>query len=207
VVAANVDLDKYRASIQKQLEMPLARLLPLKYEKVVLAEQRARVDYGERCLWGASIVMSVVGLTQRVRPDVSVPELAKVVDPLEAEWWKLHDLLEEIRATWPDDERINYDSDRPARRRAAYDEVTRKLAKAGVMQEVTPYAAEEQARTDEWPRIRYDLEVWYAREMGWLRVRDPFTGEWHEIPSKEAPYSWRREAHDRKAKAKLERGG
>jgi hypothetical protein len=201
VVAAAVDLDKYRASISKQLEMPLARLLPLKTEKVVLAEQRARVDYAERCLWGASIVMSVVGLTQRHRAAPGEPQ-----DELEVAWWHLYDLLEEIRATWPDDEREAYDDDRPARRRSAYAEVTKKLKAAGVAWEGSPYAVEEQSRTDEWPRIRYDIEVWYARELGWLRVRDPFTGEWHEIQAKDAPFSWRREAHDRKAKAKLERG-
>jgi hypothetical protein len=30
----------------------------------------------------------------------------------------------------------------------------------------------------------------WARERGWLAVRDPFTGEWHEIPAREAPPSW-----------------
>jgi hypothetical protein len=31
------------------------------------------------------------------------------------------------------------------------------------------------------PRIRW------GREMGWLNVRDPFTGEWHAILAREAP--------------------
>lgn len=30
----------------------------------------------------------------------------------------------------------------------------------------------------------------WGRERGWLAVRDPFTGEWHEIPAREAPPSW-----------------
>jgi len=31
------------------------------------------------------------------------------------------------------------------------------------------------------PRIRW------GREMGWLNVRDPFTGEWHSMLAREAP--------------------
>lgn len=30
--------------------------------------------------------------------------------------------------------------------------------------------------------------VW-ARELGWLNVRDPW-GQWHQIPLKEAPSGW-----------------
>lgn len=38
--------------------------------------------------------------------------------------------------------------------------------------------------------IRYALALAWAEERGWLRVRDPFTGEWHEIAAKDAPRSW-----------------
>jgi TubC N-terminal docking domain len=30
----------------------------------------------------------------------------------------------------------------------------------------------------------------WGRERGWLAVRDPYTGEWHEIPAREAPPNW-----------------
>jgi len=192
--------EEIRASIHKQLASPLMRLAALKRERVVLAEQRERVNYGERCLWGASVVMSVVGMTQRHRPQPGEP-----LDELEHQWWHLYDLLEEIRATWPDDEREAYDADRHTRRQQVYDFVMAKLKAAGVAQGGTPYAVDEQRATDEWPKIHHDIEVWYARELGWLRVRDPFTGEWHEIQAKDAPFEWRREAHDRKAKARMDR--
>jgi hypothetical protein len=45
--------------------------------------------------------------------------------------------------------------------------------------------------TDE---IRFDMEIRWAREKGWLQVRDPFTGGWHEILAKEAPRGWTRAA-------------
>lgn len=37
-------------------------------------------------------------------------------------------------------------------------------------------------------------KVVWAREMGWLRVRDPW-GTWHEIPAKEAPTGYPRLAN------------
>src|SRR5262249_32734945 len=36
-----------------------------------------------------------------------------------------------------------------------------------------------------WP-----VDVRWASERGWLRVRDPFTGEWREIPARGAPRGW-----------------
>lgn len=30
----------------------------------------------------------------------------------------------------------------------------------------------------------------WGRERGWLAVRDPNTGEWHDLPAREAPPSW-----------------
>jgi len=187
--------DEIRSSIHKQLASPLLRLAELKRERLVLAEQRERVNYGERCLWGASVVMSVVGLTQRHRPQPGEP-----LDELEHQWWYLYDLLEEIRATWPWDEREAYDADRSKRRQEVYDFVMAKLAEKGIMEVHAPYAIEDQRQHDEWPTIKYDLDVRYADEMGWLRVRDPFTGEWHEIEAKDAPFGWRKIAREHKQK-------
>jgi hypothetical protein len=45
-----------------------------------------------------------------------------------------------------------------------------------------------------WP-----VDVCWARERGWLRVRDPFTGQWHEMLAKEAPSGWSRLASMHKA--------
>lgn len=49
-------------------------------------------------------------------------------------------------------------------------------------------------------RIRYPLEVRWSSERGWLLVRDPFTGEWHQIEARQAPASWRREASEWKGR-------
>src|SRR5688500_874398 len=35
-----------------------------------------------------------------------------------------------------------------------------------------------------------DFDVRWARDRGWLAVRDPFTGEWHEVLVRECPPSW-----------------
>lgn len=42
----------------------------------------------------------------------------------------------------------------------------------------------------DWPMLRYPVTVRWAKERGWLRARDPFTGEWHELRSQDAPPSW-----------------
>lgn len=41
-------------------------------------------------------------------------------------------------------------------------------------------------------RARFPLVIRWGRERGWLIVRDPFTGEWHEIRAADAPDGWRR---------------
>ena len=41
------------------------------------------------------------------------------------------------------------------------------------------------------PVLRYPVAVRWASERGWLRVRDPFSGEWHEIRAADAPACWR----------------
>jgi hypothetical protein len=45
---------------------------------------------------------------------------------------------------------------------------------------------------------RYTMQIRYARDMGWLEVRDPFSGEWLTIWGKDAPSSWRRQAYAEK---------
>jgi hypothetical protein len=39
------------------------------------------------------------------------------------------------------------------------------------------------------------LEIRWARERGWLAVRDPADGRWHEVPARDCPESWRRAAN------------
>lgn len=45
---------------------------------------------------------------------------------------------------------------------------------------------------------RFPMEIRFARELGWIEVRDPFTGQWHEIWSKHAPTGWVRAAYAEK---------
>ncbi|MAG37626.1 MAG: hypothetical protein CL878_15435 [Dehalococcoidia bacterium] len=40
------------------------------------------------------------------------------------------------------------------------------------------------------PRLRYPFSVRWTAERGWLRLRDPFTGEWHQIRAAHAPPHW-----------------
>ena len=42
--------------------------------------------------------------------------------------------------------------------------------------------------------IRYPVEIRWARERGWICVRDAFTGEWHEVLADQVPPWWRRQA-------------
>jgi hypothetical protein len=42
--------------------------------------------------------------------------------------------------------------------------------------------------------IRYPVEIRWARERGWIRVRDAFSGEWHEVLADQVPPWWRRQA-------------
>lgn len=175
-----------RASVAKQLETPMPRLLALREQHQTLAEERDRVAFGERCLWGASVVMSSIGLTQRHRPMPDEP-----LNTLETAWWSLYDLLEAIRADWPAQEREKYDTDRDARRRRTWDEVIAKMAAAGMPWDGAPYAMRQQAEFDAWPTIKYEIQARYGREKGRLEVRDPFTGEWLDIAYKDAPSTWK----------------
>jgi hypothetical protein len=36
-----------------------------------------------------------------------------------------------------------------------------------------------------WP-----FRIVWSRQMGWIEVEDPWTGEWFEIPAKGAPRGW-----------------
>jgi hypothetical protein len=178
-----------RASVAKQLDVPLPAILALKREPQTPAEQRQRVEYAERALWGASIVMTTLGLAARERPKIMAD-----ADELERAWWYLHDAAEAVRQQWSADDRADWDADRHTRRAAIWSQVTRKLIAAGIHvdgAEISAYAAHDQAATDEAPKIRYQLDAKWAREMGMLEVRDPFTGDWHTISSKEAPESWK----------------
>ena len=170
----------------RQLGAPLERLLSLVDKPQTLAEQQERVRFAERCLWGASIVMSSIGLTQRHRP-TETPS-----DPLEASWWVLYDHVEAVRGRWHTDDREKFDADRDARRRRTWDEVIAKMTERGMPWDGAPYALESQAQTDTTPSMRYDFDVRYAREKGRMEVHDPFTGEWHNIESRDVPLSWRR---------------
>ena len=38
------------------------------------------------------------------------------------------------------------------------------------------------------------LEIRYPVEIGWICVRDAFTGEWHEVLADQVPPWWRRQA-------------
>jgi len=49
------------------------------------------------------------------------------------------------------------------------------------------------AATDWWPP-----RIEWAQEMGWLRVRCPWTGQWFEVAAKEAPRGWPRIAQEEK---------
>jgi hypothetical protein len=43
------------------------------------------------------------------------------------------------------------------------------------------------------------LEIRWARERGWLAVRDPADGMWHEVPARDCPESWSRVANRARA--------
>lgn len=43
--------------------------------------------------------------------------------------------------------------------------------------------------------IRYPMDIKWGRELGWLAIRDPFDGGWHEVRAKEAPPAWRTAAN------------
>ena len=49
-----------------------------------------------------------------------------------------------------------------------------------------------------WPVQRYPATLRWARRLGWVQIRDPFTGEQHEIAAKDAPRSWLDELRGRR---------
>ena len=52
---------------------------------------------------------------------------------------------------------------------------------------------DDEIRDEYWPP-----KILWAREKGWLAVRDPVSGEWFEILAKEAPRGWARLAQQAK---------
>jgi hypothetical protein len=44
------------------------------------------------------------------------------------------------------------------------------------------------------PEILYQVVIRWARERGWIQVRDAFTGEFHEVHQDQCPRWWRRQA-------------
>lgn len=44
---------------------------------------------------------------------------------------------------------------------------------------------------DDRPEREHPIQLRWARERGWIAVRDPATGQWHEIQYKDAPESWK----------------
>lgn len=190
-----------RQSVLLQLQQPLPGLLAMADDPQTPAEQRSRVAIAERCLWGASVVMAnALGLGGRDASRASE-------DDLEQAWWKLHDATETIRALWGADDRAEYDADRHARRQAIYDLVMTKLDDQHLLsgQPVAPYARATQESTDARPIIRYQIDARWSREMGYLDVRDPFTGNWHTIETKEAPEAWKVLARRNREVEKAER--
>jgi hypothetical protein len=187
-------IEEVRASVARQLEAPLPKLLDESPQ--TQAEWRERVTYAERCLWGASVIMAAIGLELQDTPSR---------DPLEISWWHLYDLLVSRRATWPEADRADFDNDRPARRNAVWADVLAKLARHGLPKPGHVYAAQAQAQDDTWPRLKYEVQARYGREKGRLEVRDPFDGTWLEIDYQQAPQNWKRMARDEAAKRRMAR--
>jgi len=178
--------DQMREACMKQLDRPMEKILAIADDNPTLAEQRERVAFGERCLWGASIILGVLGVDEDRQTNSAVG----------VSWWMLFDLIEHARTRWPADERAEWDADRFARRKAVWDEVANKLQGQGVSVKGRPYMMAVQCSTDEPPRQKFAFDVRYGGEKGRLAVCDPFTGEWHDIDAKEAPFTWRSIARD-----------
>jgi hypothetical protein len=191
-----MDEEQMRVAVMGQLDRPMEKILAIIEDRPTWAEQRERVAFGERCLWGASIIMSVLGIEEDRHANSAVG----------VSWWMLFDLVEATRARWPANERADWDADRSERRRATWAEVTGKLGQQGVTFAGKPYAAAVQMSTDEPPRQKFPLDFRYGQEKGTLDVRDPFTGEWHTIAAKDAPFTWRAIAKDNWLREKATRG-
>lgn len=188
--------EQIRKAAMDQLDRPMDKILRIVDDNPTLAEQRYRIGFGERCLWGASIIMAAIG----------VEEAHQSSDPVAVSWWMLFDMIEHGRTTWPQDTLADFDAGRAMRRQAIWDEVRTKLAEQGRPFAGKPYAADVQASTDRPPIQRYPFDVRYAAEKGWLAIRDPFTGEWHEVQAKEVPFTWRAVAKDNWLREKASRG-
>jgi hypothetical protein len=201
-----------RASIARQLDAALPRLLDEAPQ--TQAEWRERVIYGERCLWGASVIMAAIGLREGQPPTATAEAFTAMLhgqpgepprDPLEAAWWHLCGLLRDRRATWPEADLAAFDADRSQRRAQVWREVANKLAQHGLPKPDQAYAAPHQAADDVWPQIKYDIAARYGREKGKLEVRDPFDGTWLEIDYQQATNLWKRLAREDAARRRLER--
>jgi hypothetical protein len=191
-----MDNEQMRVAVMNQLDRPMEKILAIIEDRPTLAEQRERVAFGERCLWGASIIMSVLG----------IPDDRQASSAVGVSWWMLFDLVEATRARWPADERAEWDIDRYQRRQAVWDEVANKLSLQGVTYSGKPFAEAVQRSTDEPPRQKYAFDVRYGQEKGRLDVRDPFTGEWHDIAASAAPFTWRAIAKDTWLREKASHG-
>lgn len=192
--------DQVLGSVLRQLELPLPGLIALKTEKQTPAEQRARVELAERALWGASVVMSAaLNIPPRARPTA-----ADQPSDVECAWWRLHDAMEEVRRGWSEDMRAEWDADRHNRRSSIYTRVALKMRQSlGLVVEdgTELYGHSAQVATDESPKIKYEIDARWSRSMGFIEVRDPFTGEWHEIETKQAHQNWKTMANENKRKA------
>jgi hypothetical protein len=58
--------------------------------------------------------------------------------------------------------------------------------KAALLEKLLQPPADE-IDPDHWP-----YRVVWAREFGWVRIEDPFTGEWHEVRKDDALPLWKR---------------
>ena len=50
--------------------------------------------------------------------------------------------------------------------------------------------------------IRYPVEIRWARERGWILVRDAFSGQWHQVLADQVPPWWRRQAQLEKQRSR-----
>ena len=188
--------DDLRKAVMDQLDRPNEKLLAIIEDNPTLAEQQERVRFGERCLWGASVILAAL----RVDEDRQANSAVGV------SWWMLWDYVEHARQRWTEDEREEYDRDRSMRRQTVWDEVEAKLqAEWKMAYPGKPFAWRVQVSTDTPRRMRYDFDVRYGHEKGTLDVHDPFTGEWHTIEAKAAPAGWRHIAREKWQKQKLAR--
>jgi hypothetical protein len=87
---------------------------------------------------------------------------------------------------------------------AKYTKAAEMLARRHQVYQRTHERIEELSQAEDAP-FRYPFAVRWAREMGWLEVRDCFTGQWHQIPASDAPDRWRWWAQDEKKRKQRDR--